>query len=109
VNAHSLADRIRNPVSSGNMPAGDLPIADAASSPSQSSDLAQVLERASVVLTDVLALPGNNRPDRTLRNEAEDWFLKKPMHDLVQVDDLLISLGGKDLTQEGKHYANAPK
>jgi hypothetical protein len=91
------------------MPAGDLLITDAASSPSQSTDLAQALEKASVGLTDVLALLGNDRPHRTLRNEVADWLLEKPMHDLGQVDELFLSLVVKDLTQEGRHYANDPK
>jgi hypothetical protein len=31
------------------------------------------------------------------------------MHDLAQVDELCLSLGVKDLTLEGSHYANDPK
>jgi hypothetical protein len=91
------------------MPAGDLLITDSASSPSQSTDLVQALEKASVGLTDVLALLGNDRPHRTLRNKVADWLLEKTMHDLGQVDELFLSLGVKDLTQEGRHYANDPK
>ena len=60
-------------------------------------------------LTDVLALIGNDRPHRTLRNTVADWLLKKPMHDLAQVNELFLSLGVKDLTEEGHHYANDPK
>jgi hypothetical protein len=65
------------------MPDGDFLITDSASSPSQSSELAQASEKASVGLTDVLSLLGNDRPHWTLRNKA---------------DELFASLGAKDLT-----------
>ena len=80
------------------MPDGDFLITDSASSPSQSTDLAQALEKASVGLTDVLALLGNARPHRTLLNKVADWLVEKPMHDLAQADDLVLSLGVEDLT-----------
>jgi hypothetical protein len=80
------------------MPDGDFLITDSTSSPSQSTDLAQALEKASAGLTDLLALLGNDRPHRTLRNKVADWLLEKPMHDLAQVDELFLSLGVKDLT-----------
>ena len=79
------------------MPAGDFLIADSASSPSQSTDLSQALEKVSAGLTDVLALLGNDRPHRTLRNKVADWLLEKKIHDLAQVDELFLSLGVKDL------------
>jgi hypothetical protein len=91
------------------MPDGDFLITDSASSPWQSTELAQALEKPSVGLTDVLALLGNDRPHWTLRNKVADWLLEKPMHDLAQVDELCLSLGVKDLTLEGSHYANDPK
>ena len=79
------------------MPAGDFLITDSASSPSQSTDLGQALEKVSVGLTDVLALLGNDRPHRTLRNKVADWLLEKTIHDLAQVDEFFLSLGVKDL------------
>jgi hypothetical protein len=65
------------------MPDGDFLITDSASSPSQSTELAQPLEKASVGLADALALLGDDRPHRTLRNKANELF---------------ASLGAKELT-----------
>ncbi len=82
---HSLADRTSTTaVASDNMPDGDFRITDlASSSPSQLTELAQALEKASVSLTDILALLGKDHPHRTLHNKA---------------DELFASLGVKDLT-----------
>lgn len=70
--------------------------------------LQQALDKANVSISDVLALLGKKRPHRTLRNKIANWLLLRPMHDLDQIDELMLGLGIKKITENAAKKDGAP-